>query len=179
MQFETMNQVMISNHEINSKDIEITILKLQNEQLSNDLKREKEFYESFNKPNEAIKYFEQLMRSPRSNNDTSRLGYTKPEEGESSKSSKERNNKGKNSKPTCHNCKKIRYTANVCWSKTANQNPKKKFIGHYHKCNNKGHYKHECRTKTIHTQRFEGYCYNYQKYGHRAFECISKPIRKE
>ena len=26
------------------------------------------------------------------------------------------------------------------------------------------------------TQRFEGYCYNYQKYGHRAFECRSKPM---
>ena len=31
MQLETMNQVMIANHEINSKDIEITTLKLQNE----------------------------------------------------------------------------------------------------------------------------------------------------
>ena len=30
IQLETMNQVMISNHEINSKDIEITTLKLQN-----------------------------------------------------------------------------------------------------------------------------------------------------
>ncbi|MDF3675373.1 hypothetical protein, partial [Enterobacter hormaechei] len=27
------------------------------------MKREKEFVESFNKPNEAIKYFEQLLRS--------------------------------------------------------------------------------------------------------------------
>ena len=86
MQLEIMNQVMIANHEINSKDIEITILKLQDEQLRNDLKREKEFNESFNKPNKAIKYFKQLMRSPRSNNDTSRLGYTSTEEGESSKS---------------------------------------------------------------------------------------------
>lgn len=34
MQFETMNQVMIANHEINSKDIEITTLKLHNEKLS-------------------------------------------------------------------------------------------------------------------------------------------------
>ena len=49
---------MIDNHEINSKGIEITTLKFQNEQLSNDLKREKEFTESFNKPNETIKYFE-------------------------------------------------------------------------------------------------------------------------
>ena len=31
MQLETMNQVMIANHEINRKDIEITTLKLHNE----------------------------------------------------------------------------------------------------------------------------------------------------
>ena len=62
---------MIVNHELNAKAIEITTLKLQNDQLSNDLEREKEFFESFNKPSEAIKYFEQLMRSPRSINDTS------------------------------------------------------------------------------------------------------------
>ena len=51
--------------------------------------REKEIAQSFDKPNEAIKYFEQLLRSPRSNNDISRLGYTSIEEGESSKSAKE------------------------------------------------------------------------------------------
>lgn len=62
---------MNAHHELNFKDIEITTLKLQNEQLQNDLKKEKEFAESFNKPNEAIKYFEQLLRSPRSNKDTS------------------------------------------------------------------------------------------------------------
>jgi hypothetical protein len=54
--------------------------------LRNDLKREKEFSESFNKPSEAIKYFEKLLRSPKSNNDIARLGYTSTEEGESSKS---------------------------------------------------------------------------------------------
>ena len=64
---------MNAHHELNVKDIEITTLKLQNEQLQSDLKREKEFAENFNKPNETIKYFEQLLRSPRSNNDTSRL----------------------------------------------------------------------------------------------------------
>ena len=47
---------------------------------------------------------------------------------------------------------------------------------HCHKCNKQGHQAHECRTKTMHTQRFEGYCYNCQKYGHRAFECRSKPM---
>ena len=66
---------MIENHELNAKDIKITILKLHNEQLRNDLKREKYFSKSFNRPSEAIKYFEQLMRSPRSNNDTTGLGY--------------------------------------------------------------------------------------------------------
>ena len=86
--------------------------------MSNDLKREKEFVESFNKPNEAIKYFEQLLRSPRSNNDTYRLGDTSTEEGESSKSVEERSNKGKDSKPTCHNCGKKGHTANVCRRKT-------------------------------------------------------------
>jgi hypothetical protein len=28
----------------------------------------------------------------------------------------------------------------------------------------------------MHTQRFKGYCYNYKKYGHRAFEGRSKPM---
>ena len=64
MQLETLGQMMIANHELNAKDIEITTLKLQNEQLRNDLKREKEFFDSFNKLIEAINYFEQLMRSP-------------------------------------------------------------------------------------------------------------------
>ena len=66
----------------------------------------KESIETFNKPNEAIKYFEQLLKSPRSTNDTSGLGYTITEEGESSKSVEEINNKGKNSKLTFHNCGK-------------------------------------------------------------------------
>ena len=78
---DTLSQMMNGNYGLNVKDIEITTLKLQNEKLKNDWKREKEFVESFNKPNEAIKYFEQLLRSPRSNNDTSRLGYTSTEEG--------------------------------------------------------------------------------------------------
>ena len=76
-QLETLGQMINANHEMNSNDIEIIILKLKNEQLRNDLKREKEFLKSFNKPNEDIEYFEKLMKSPRSNNYTSRLGYTK------------------------------------------------------------------------------------------------------
>ena len=115
------------------------------------------------------------MRSPRSNNDTSRLGYTSTKEGESSKSGEERSNKGKNSKPTCHNFGKIGHTTNVCRSKIANHSPKKMFMGHFHKCNKQGHRAHECRTKTISTQRFEGYYYNSQKYGNKTYECRSKP----
>ena len=97
------------------------------------MKREKEIAEIFNKPNKAIKSFEQLLRSPRSNNDTSGLGYTSTEEGESSKTAKERNNKGKNSKPTCHYCGKKEHTTNVCRSKNENQHVKPKNMTHCHK----------------------------------------------
>ena len=88
---------MNAHYELNVKDIEITTLKLQN-----GLRREREITKSFNKPNEAIKYFEKLLNSPRSSNDTSGLGYTSIEEGESSKTTEERSDKGKNSKPTYH-----------------------------------------------------------------------------
>ena len=105
----------------------------------NDLKREKEFVESFNKPNEAIKYFEKLLKSPRSSNDTLGLGYTNTEEGESSKTTEERSDKGKNTKSTFHFCGKKEHTANVCRRKNANQHDKPKNMGHYHKCNKQGH----------------------------------------
>ena len=39
MQLDTLSQMMNANYELNIKDIEITTLKLQNEQLQNDLKR--------------------------------------------------------------------------------------------------------------------------------------------
>ena len=107
------------HYELNVKEIEISTLKLQNEQLQNELKREKEFANSFNKPSEAIKYFEQLLKSPKSSRDTAGLGYTSNEEGESSKTAKERSIKGKNSKPTCHYCGKKGHTSNVCKSKNA------------------------------------------------------------
>ena len=58
MQLDTLSQMMNAHHELNVKDIEISTLKIWNEQLQNDLRREKEIAESFNKPNEAIKYFE-------------------------------------------------------------------------------------------------------------------------
>ena len=52
MQLDTLSQMMNAHHELNVKDIEISTLKMQNEQLQNDLRREKEITESFNKPNE-------------------------------------------------------------------------------------------------------------------------------
>ena len=54
MKSETLGQMMIENHELNVKDIEITRLKLQNKQKRNDLKREKEFIDSFNKPSDTL-----------------------------------------------------------------------------------------------------------------------------
>ena len=119
MQPDTLSQMMNSHHELNVKDIEISTLKMQNEQLQNDLTREKEISESFKKSSEAIKHIEQLLKSPRSSNDTSGLGFTSTEEGESSKSAEERSEKGKNTKPTCHFCGKKEHTSNVCRSKKA------------------------------------------------------------
>ena len=58
IQLDTLSQMMNAHHELNVKDIDISTLKMQNEQLQNDLRREKGIVESFNKPNEAIKYFE-------------------------------------------------------------------------------------------------------------------------
>ena len=116
------------------------------------------------------------MKSPKSNNDTLGLWYTSTKEGESSKTTKKRSEKGKNSKPTCHFCGKKGHIANVCTIKNANQHEKPKNMGHYHKCNKQGHQAHECKTRTMHAPRFEGQCYNYQKYGHRAFECRSKTM---
>ena len=116
------------------------------------------------------------MRSPRSNNNKFGVGYTSIEEGESSKSAEERSNKGKKSKPTCHNFGKKGHTTNVCRRKTKNQNVKPKNMTHCHNYKKKGHQAHELRTKTMHTQRFEGYFYNCQKYGHKAFECRSKSM---
>ena len=85
MQLDTLSQMMNAHHELNVKDIEISTLKMKNGQLQNDLRREKESAESFNKSSEAIKHFEQLLKSPRSSNDTLGLGYTSIKEGDSSK----------------------------------------------------------------------------------------------
>ena len=45
MQLDHLSQMMNANYELNAKGIEITTLKLQNEQLLNDLKKEKEHVE--------------------------------------------------------------------------------------------------------------------------------------
>ena len=39
-----------------------------------------------------------------------------------------------------------------------------------------GYLTQDCRTKAIRTPRFDGHYYNCKKYGHRAFECKSKPM---
>ena len=124
------------------------------------MREEKEFIERFNKPSEAIKHFEKLMKSPRPNNDTAGLGYTDTKKGKSSNNGEQRNKKCKNYKPIFHNCGKLGHTTNICRKQNATQNPKQKFKGYYHKCNNKGHQAHECKTKTMRTQRFEGYYQN-------------------
>ena len=98
MQLDTLSQMMNAHHELNMKDIKISSLRMQNEQLQNELKREKEIEKRFNKSSEAIQHFEQLLKSPRSNNNTLRLGLISIEEGETSKSAKQRSDKGKNTK---------------------------------------------------------------------------------
>ena len=61
---------MITNQELNMKDIEIATMKSQKDLLYNELKEKKKFIERFNKPNEAIKLFEELMRTPRLNDNS-------------------------------------------------------------------------------------------------------------
>ena len=62
----------------------------------------------------------QLLKYHRSKNDTLGLGYTSTKEGESSQTTKERNNKGMKSKPTCHYRGKKGHNDNVCRRKNAN-----------------------------------------------------------
>ena len=76
-QLELMNQAMITNQEFMTSDLEIATLKMQNEQLQNELKAEKELIKRMKKSSEVVRYFEDLLRSPRDTNDTSGLGYNK------------------------------------------------------------------------------------------------------
>ena len=133
MQMDTLSQMMNIYHELNIKYIEILTLKLQNEQLQNELKREKEIEKNFNKSSEAIKHFKQLLKSPRSKNTTSRLGFNSTEEDETSKSAKQRSDKGKNSKPTCHYCNNKGHTADVFRSKRTNHHNTPKSQGYCYK----------------------------------------------
>ena len=74
-QLELMNQAMVTNQELMTSDHEIATLKMQNEQLQNELKAEKELTKRMNKSSEAMRYFENLLRLLKSINDTSGLGY--------------------------------------------------------------------------------------------------------
>ena len=49
MQMDTLGQLMNLHHELNMKYIKISTLRMQNEQLQNELKREKEIAENLNK----------------------------------------------------------------------------------------------------------------------------------
>lgn len=169
MQMDTLAQMMNLHHELNMKDIEISTLRMQNEQFQNELNREKEIAKNLNKSSEAIKYFEQLMKFPRSAHDTLRLGYNSTEVGETSKNVEQRSDKGTYSKPTFH-------TANVCRSRRINQLNTPKSKSYCHKCNMKGHMTQDCRSKITRTHRFDRNFHNCKKYGHKAFECISKPM---
>ena len=64
---DTLAQMMNLHHELNVKDIEISTLKMQNEQMHNELNREREVAENLNKASEAIKYFVQVLKSPKIN----------------------------------------------------------------------------------------------------------------
>ena len=60
MQMDTLGQMVNIHHELNMKYIEISTLKMQNEQLQNELKREKEIAENFNrqvKPSSTLNSF--------------------------------------------------------------------------------------------------------------------------
>ena len=63
--------------EIMINDVGISTLEMQNKQLQNELKVDKEITERMNKSSEVVRYFEDLLKSPRSTNDTSILGYEK------------------------------------------------------------------------------------------------------
>ena len=101
-QLDVMNELILKNEELNHKDVEIENLKLHKDILKNELKIEKESMERFNKPKEAMKYFEELMKSSSYSNG---LGHSCNEEGESSMNRELRNAKSKG-KPTCYHCGK-------------------------------------------------------------------------
>ena len=105
---------MLANQELNRKDIEIATLKSQNEQLRDELRIEKEVDDKMNKPSEAMKYFESMMKSPRKDKDTIGLGYSST--SEKGKSSDNGGKKVVRGKPICYHCGKKR-TYNKCLQK--------------------------------------------------------------
>ena len=60
-----LNQLLSVKQELNRKDVEVVNLKSKSECLRNELKSEKEFIKRMNKPKEALRYYEELMRSHR------------------------------------------------------------------------------------------------------------------
>ena len=126
-----MNQLILANQELNTKEMEMENLRSQSDQLNNQLTNERELLEWMKKSNEEVRYFEELMRSPRSSSDTSILGHIKnhssTREGETSKSG-EKSNQREKGKPTRYHCYKMGHTINICKNKTGKENPKPKFF---------------------------------------------------
>ena len=91
--------------------------------LKNELKAEKESKEIFNKPKEAMKYFEELMKS---SNYFNGLEHSCIEKGESSKNGEMINAKSKE-KLACYHFGKLCCIANIYRSKHGMQNSKPKF----------------------------------------------------
>jgi hypothetical protein len=141
-----INQLVITNQETNTKDVEIKNLKLQNEQLKSELRHETELMERMNKQNESIKHFEDMMKSPREK-DTFGLGYNKKfsstVEGKSSKSGEQRNAKSKD-KPKCHYYGKIGHRTNIYRSRNGKKIPKPKPSGNCFNCKKVGLQAHKC-----------------------------------
>lgn len=145
-----MNKLIIETQEANKKDTKITSLRSQNEKLKNELRTKKELLEGMNKPSEAIKYFEEMMRSPRSIRYNFGLRYNKHissiNEGESSKNGDQRNSKSKG-KPTCHYLGKCEHSTNIFQRKNGIKTSKPKFIGNFFNFKKVGHKENERRSK--------------------------------
>lgn len=122
---DMMNQLMTTNQKLNHKDVDIENLKCHNEILKNKLKNEKESMEKLKKPKEAMRYFEELMKS---SDYSIGLGHSCTEKGESSRNGETRYPKPKD-KPTCYHYGKIGHIANIYQRKHGMQNFKPKFIG--------------------------------------------------
>lgn len=74
-QMDMVNKLMIANQILNHKDVDVANLKSHNEILKNELKNEKESMDKFNKPKDAMKYYEELINSSSCSNGSGHL-YT-------------------------------------------------------------------------------------------------------